>query len=74
MTTLAKRLAREAAPCSADHNGNGFIGMDCECHLRPAIEAAIEDAIRACAKAAGEYNGAGYRVRALLTDDVEDGG
>ena len=83
--TLAQRLAREAALCSADHNGNGFIGLDCECHLRPAVQASIEEAIRACqrrarwwhdnveAAQAKDLASVDEAILSMLTDDVEDG-
>lgn len=53
--TLAQRLAEEAAPCEGCIHGD--VCADCACshmcnacvQLHPAIQAAIEDAIRACA-------------------------
>ena len=82
--TLAESLARKAVPCSEDrlckHPGPMMGGQPrdllhsyrCPARLRPAIQAAIEEAIRVCAliylDAENVYNFKD-RIVALITDE-----
>lgn len=90
--TLAESLARKAAPCSEDrlckHPGPMMGGKPrdllhsykCPARMRPAIVAAIEEAIAACAGLADRWSDdpvaqqIAVNIYALRTDDVEDGG
>lgn len=92
--TLAEMLARKAAPCSEDrlckHPGPMMGGKPrdllhsykCPARMRPAIVAAIEEAIQACASIAlDRYDDVPHlmqhaiynAIKRLLTNDVEDG-
>lgn len=92
--TLAEKLAREAAPCMIPeeylcNNGNpgvlrnGTQANTCShCDMLPAIQAAIEEAIQACASIAlDRYDDVPHlmqhaiynAIKRLLTNDVEDG-
>lgn len=87
--TIAESLARKAAPCRVPTgcgykyapNGELYQAPCDNClRLRPAIQAAIEEAIAACAGLADRWSDdpvaqqIAVNIYALRTDDVEDGG